>query len=76
MKCAHCGAEFEPNKYHQKTQKYCSRKCRLTSQDKTYRETHRAEINEHKRKRYREDPEYRERVLFLHKRSRWRKAGE
>ena len=73
MKCAECGAEFEPNKYHLNSQKYCSQKCRRRSEYKIYRATHRAEINDYGRKYYRE---HREENLQRQKEYRWRKAGD
>ncbi|MBR0287943.1 MAG: hypothetical protein IJQ82_03090 [Selenomonadaceae bacterium] len=43
MKCANCGAEFEPNKYTP-YQKYCSRKCSRAVVSKKWYQGHREEF--------------------------------
>lgn len=51
--CKGCDKEYTPTKGHEKTQKYCSYKCKVSANAKDYREKH----NESIRKR---DKGYRE----------------
>ncbi|MBQ6296179.1 MAG: hypothetical protein IJK81_00530 [Selenomonadaceae bacterium] len=74
MKCANCGAEFEPNKYHPH-QKYCCHKCSAHGYDMRhreikkadsyyYRQSHKEQCRQQGRKYYQE---HREEILAKRK---------
>ena len=70
MKCPKCGKEFEP---HHVRQKYCSRDCRVRAAG--YRYYHKnVEACLARVKKWRD--ENREKLAFIQKKYRWRKAGE